>query len=128
MKQRSLADADFALKPRVTRRQQFLTEMERVVPWARLVAVIEPFYPKGGNGRPPMPLEAMRRIHFLQQWFARADSAMEEGLVDIPAMRASPGSTRAATPCRTSRPSCASGIGWRRTAWPRACSPRSTPC
>ena len=54
---------------------------------AQLVAVIEPFYPKGGNGRPPMPLETMLRIHFRQQWFGLSDRAMEESLVDIPAMR-----------------------------------------
>lgn len=88
MKQRSLADeGGFALKSKPTKRQRFLTEMDAVVPWARLVAVIEPFYPKGGNGRPPMPLETMLRIHFMQQWFALSDPAMEESLYDIPAMR-----------------------------------------
>lgn len=50
-----------------TKRERFLGEMERVVPWARLVALIEPHYPKGGGGRKPMPLERMLRIHFLQQ-------------------------------------------------------------
>lgn len=87
MKQQSLADTDFALKPKETKRQRFLAEMDAVVPWARLVAVIAPHYPKGGNGRPPMPLEAMLRVHFMQQWFALSDPGMEESLHDIPALR-----------------------------------------
>jgi IS5 family transposase len=52
-----------------TRRAAFLSEMERVVPWADMYGLIAPFYPKPGNGRPPYGLERMLRIHFLQQWF-----------------------------------------------------------
>ena len=52
-----------------TKRERFLAEMDAVVPWARLVALISPHYPQGGSGRKPMPLERMLRIHFLQQWF-----------------------------------------------------------
>lgn len=90
MKQLSLAESGFVKKPKVTRRQVFLAEMERVVPWARLVALIEPHYPRVGTqgGRPPMPLETMLRIHFMQQWFALSDPAMEEALHDMPVMRA----------------------------------------
>jgi IS5 family transposase len=61
--------------------------MERVVPWSRLEALIEPYYPKKGNGRPPLALSAMLRIHFMQQWFGYSDPAMEEALHDIPLLR-----------------------------------------
>jgi IS5 family transposase len=73
---------------RVTRRAAFLAEMDAVVPWAALVAEIAPHYPKAGNGRPPIPLERMLRIHFLQHWFNLSDPAVEEALYDSPAMRA----------------------------------------
>ena len=87
MKQLSLASTDFVKKPKQTRREKFLLEMEAVVPWARLLAVIEPFYPKAGNGRRPYELPVMRRIHFMQQWFNYSDAAMEEALHDIPLLR-----------------------------------------
>jgi IS5 family transposase len=89
MKQLSLAESEFVKKPKATRRQVFLAEMDRVVPWARLCALIEPHYPKVGakGGRPPKPLETMLRIHFMQQWFALSDPAMEEALHDMPVMR-----------------------------------------
>ncbi len=65
-----------------TRRVQFLEEMELVVPWAELYALIEPHYPKPGNGRPPVGVERMLRIYFLQQWFNLSDPAVEEALYD----------------------------------------------
>ena len=61
--------------------------MERVVPWSRLLKLIEPYYPKAGNGRPPMPMETMLRIYFLQQWCSLSDPAAEEALYDIGSMR-----------------------------------------
>jgi transposase, IS5 family len=70
-----------------TRRAQFLEEMEQVVPWAKLCALIEPHYPKAGNGRHPVGLERMLRIYFLQQWFNLADPAVEEALYDSTVMR-----------------------------------------
>jgi len=70
-----------------TRRAQFLEEMEQVVPWKKLCALIEPFYPKAGNGRPPVGVERMLRIYFLQQWFNLADPAVEDALNDSPVMR-----------------------------------------
>jgi len=70
-----------------TRRAQFLEEMEQVVPWKKLCARIEPFYPKPGNGRPAVGLERMLRIYFLQQWFNLADPAVEDALNDSPVMR-----------------------------------------
>jgi len=61
--------------------------METVVPWFRLARLIESFYPKKGNGRPPMPLGTMLRIHFMQQWSGYSDAAMEEALHDGPLLR-----------------------------------------
>jgi len=87
MKQLSLAATDFVKKPKQTRREKFLLEMEAVVPWGRLLSVIEPHYPKAGNGRRPFELPAMLRIHFMQQWFSYGDAAMEEALHDIPLLR-----------------------------------------
>jgi transposase, IS5 family len=57
------------------------------VPWSALCALIEPFYPKPGNGRPPIGVERMLRIYFLQQWFNLSDPAVEEALYDSSAMR-----------------------------------------
>lgn len=88
MKQTTFASMSFAAKKRRTRREKFLSEMEQVVPWAQLVAVIEPHYPKAGRrGRPPMPLESMLRIYFMQQWYALSDPSMEDALYEIESMR-----------------------------------------
>lgn len=87
MKQRSFAEVGFTKQTKPTRRQQFLAEMEQVVPWQRLCALIQPAYPKAGRGRRPFDLETMLRIHFMQQWFALSDPAMEETLHDMPVMR-----------------------------------------
>ena len=70
-----------------TRRDEFLATMEAIVPWAALCAVIEPHYPKAGNGRPPIGLERMLRIHFIQHWFNLADLACEEALYDSASLR-----------------------------------------
>jgi IS5 family transposase len=87
MKQQTLAG--FAKYAKTTRRAQFLTDMNRVVPWRGLVAVVEPHYPKGSpeGGRPPVPLERMLRIYFLQLWFNLSDPAVEEALYDSTSMR-----------------------------------------
>jgi transposase, IS5 family len=86
-RQMSFAQSEYAGKKKVTRREKFLGEMERVVPWTRLVALIEPHYPKGRRGRPPMGLERMLRIYFLQQWYTLADEALEDALYDSQALR-----------------------------------------
>jgi len=77
-----------AMKKKQTRREKFLAEMEAVVPWTRLLALIEPHYPKAGSkgGRPPMPLETMLHVYFLQQWYALSDPMAEEMLYDSDAM------------------------------------------
>lgn len=88
-KQPAFPSLKHALKKKVTRREQFLAEMDAVVPWGRLLALIEPHYPKAGakGGRPPMPLESMLRIYFLQNWYALSDPMAEETLYDSEAMR-----------------------------------------
>ena len=90
--QTSFAQSEFAAKKKQTRRERFLGEMEQAVPWARLVALIEPFYSKGERGRPPLGVERMLRVYFLQQWYALADEALEDALYDSQAMRAFVGS------------------------------------
>src|SRR5512135_1729538 len=70
-----------------TRRAQFLEEMGQVVPWRKLCALIEPYYPQVGNGRPPVGVERVLRIYFLQQWFNLSDPAVEEALYDSMVMR-----------------------------------------
>src|SRR5580692_1117440 len=80
MKQLTLAAVGFERYAKTTRRAAFLAEMERVVPWSALCALIQPFYPKPGNGRPPIGVERMLRIYFLQQWFNLSDPAAEEAV------------------------------------------------
>jgi IS5 family transposase len=79
--------AGFEQHRKPTRRDVFLDTMERIVPWAQLCAIIEPHYPKRGNGRPPIGLERMLRIHFVQHWFNLADFACEEALYDSAGLR-----------------------------------------
>jgi transposase, IS5 family len=67
-----------------TRKREFLAQMDKVVPWDDLAALIAPYYPEGKNGRPPFSLHSMLRIHFLQQWFSLSDPAMEEAFFDTP--------------------------------------------
>jgi transposase, IS5 family len=87
-KQMTLAGSGFEKFGKTTRRAQFLADMDRVVPWGELCALIEPVYPKGEGGRPTIPLERMLRIYFLQQWFNLGDPAVEEALYDSASMRA----------------------------------------
>ena len=75
---------DLKLEIKKTRKRQFLAQMDKVVPWDDLVALIAPYYPEGRNGRPPFSLHSMLRIHFLQQWFSLSDPAMEEAFFDTP--------------------------------------------
>ena len=78
------ASGEIKLNAKKTRKRRFSGEMECVVPWAELVALIKPYYPEGRTGRPPFALETMLRTHFLQQWFALSDPVMEEALIDVP--------------------------------------------
>ncbi len=85
--QTTFAHAEFANKKKTTRREAFLAKMEDAVPWVQLLTVIEPYYPKGQRGRPPIGLERMLRIYFLQQWYALADEALEDALYDSQALQ-----------------------------------------
>ncbi len=88
MKQRSFDSAEFALKKKTTRGEKFLADMERVVPWQRLIAVIEPLYPSSGRvGRQPVGAAKMLRMCLLQQWYGLADEALEDAIYDSQALR-----------------------------------------
>ena len=76
--QLTFADSEFSSKRRQTRKEIFLSRMEQILPWQNMVEVIEPFYPKAGNGRRPYPLETMLRIHCMQHWYNLSDGAMED--------------------------------------------------
>ena len=85
--QRTFASEAWRRKGKQTRRERFLAEMDLVIPWARLVSLIEPHYPKPGRGRPPLELERMLRIYFLQQWFNLSDPQAEDAIYDSESMR-----------------------------------------
>jgi len=85
--QTSFTHAEFAAKKKTTRREKFLSRMEEVIPWKPLLAVIGPHYPKGERGRPPVGLERMLRVYFLQQWYGLADEALEDALYDSQALQ-----------------------------------------
>ena len=87
VRQMTLAATGFERHSKVTRRATFLAEMDRVVPWPELCALIQPVYPKAGNGRPPIGLERMLRVYFLQQWFNLSDPGVEEALYESLSIR-----------------------------------------
>lgn len=87
MKQGTFASAAWNAKGKVTRRERFLAEMDAVIPWPRLLALIEPHYPKAGAGRQPHPMERMLRIYCMQNWFNLSDPQAEDSLYDIESMR-----------------------------------------
>jgi len=88
MKQRGFSDLEYARKKRLTRREKFLDEMEPLVPWSKLITLIEPYYPKSGQqGRQPKGLEIMFRIHCMQNWFTYSDRQMEDALYEIESIR-----------------------------------------
>jgi IS5 family transposase len=87
MKQTTFASVAWEKKGKVTRRERFLAEMDAVIPWERLLALIEPHYPKAGNGTQPKPMEQMLRIYFMQNWFNLSDPQAEDSLYDIESMR-----------------------------------------
>src|ERR1700739_5029630 len=81
------SQASFEKYGRKSKREQFLETMDGVVPWAELMALIEPFYPKAGNGRQPAGLSIMLRVYFLQQWFNLSDPGAEDALYESPVLR-----------------------------------------
>ena len=87
MKQTTFASVAWEKKGKITRRERFLAEMDPVIPWSRLLGLIEPHYPKAGNGTQPKPMEQMLRIYFMQNWFNLSDPQAEDSLYDIESMR-----------------------------------------
>ena len=87
MKQMTFADAEYAGKRKQARKELFLIEMDQVVPWKGLIALIEPHYPKGEGGSPAYPLMAMLCVHLMQNWFGYSDPAMEEALYETTILR-----------------------------------------
>ncbi len=85
--QRTFASLAWQAKGKVTRREQFLAEMDAVIPWSRLLGLVEPHYPKAGHGRQPLGLEKLLRIYFLQQWFNLSDPQAEDAIYDSESMR-----------------------------------------
>ncbi len=83
----TFADSEFNGKRRKTRKELFLARMEALLPWAMMLEVIEPVYPKAGNGRRPYPRDTMLRIHCMQQWYSLSDGAMEDALYEVTSMR-----------------------------------------
>ncbi len=76
------AQTSFEMYGRKSKREQFLDQMNEVVPWSRLLSLVEPYYPKAGNGRRPVGLEIMLRAYFVQRWFNLSDPGMEDALYD----------------------------------------------
>jgi len=87
MKQPSFADLAYENKKKITRKERFLGEMDSVLPWSVMLKPIKTKYPKGSRGRPPVSVETLLRIYFMQQWYALSDPAMEDSLYDIESMR-----------------------------------------
>jgi IS5 family transposase len=87
MKQTTFAPVAWDKNRKVTRRERFLAKMDAVILWARLVGLIEPHYPKAGNGTQPMPMERMLRIYFMQNWFNLSDPGAEDSLYASESMR-----------------------------------------
>jgi len=87
MRNVTFASLAYDCKKKKTRREKFLEEMDRVIPWGELLPLITPHYPKIGNGRQPMPMERMLRIYFMQQWYKLSDPEMEDSLYDTESMR-----------------------------------------
>jgi IS5 family transposase len=88
MKQMTLAAAKgFEKHRRATRKAEFLARMESLMPWSAFCALIEPHYPKAGNGRPPVGVERMLRMYCIANWFNLSDEACEDALYDVPVFR-----------------------------------------
>jgi IS5 family transposase len=110
MRQRTFSSLGFEIHGKQTRRQRFLTEMDAIVPWRKLCRLIEPHYPKGDRGRPPIGIERMLRIYFLQVWFNLSDPGVEDALYDSAAMRGFVDIDLGREPARTRRRSANSAI------------------
>ena len=101
MQQITFEDATYMNLSRQTRKQRFLEEMDKAVPWQKMMAVIKPYYPKEERGRRPFPSETMLRVHFMQQWFGLSDSGMEDELCDNVTLRVFAGMLAGVAPDET---------------------------
>ena len=120
--QRTFAGIAWSQKGKVTRRERFLAEMDAVIPWAQLLALIGPYYPKAGQGRQPLGLEKMLRIYFLQQWFNLPIRRRRMRSTTARRCDDSPASSSGTMWCPTRRRSCASATCWSGTGCPRHAS------
>ena len=125
MRQRTFSSLGFDVHGKLTRRQRFLGEMELIVPWRKLCRLIEPHYPKGGRGRPPVGIDRMLRIYFLQVWFNLSDPAVEDALYDSAAMRDFVGIDLGREPAPDETTIC-KFRHLKPRAWVRSCLPPST--
>src|SRR5271163_2564788 len=113
MRQQSLASQSvFEKYGRKSRRELFLDEMEKIVPWSGLEALVRPHYVKAGKGRQPVGLSIMLRTYFVQQWFNLSDPGVEEALYESAALRRFVGWTSALLRRRTRRRCCGSVACW----------------
>ncbi len=87
MRQETFADIEYGCRKKKTRREEFLEIMDEIIPWDQWIGAIEPYYPKGRRGRPPIGIEKMLRMYLLQNWFNLSDSATEDAIYDSYAMR-----------------------------------------
>ena len=87
MKQETFTDIEYSYRKKKTKREKFLEIMDEIIPWEEWVGVIEPYYPKGKRGCPPMGIEKMLRMYLLQIWFNLSDPATEDAIYDSYAMR-----------------------------------------
>ena len=87
MRQASFSDVEYSLRKRTTRREEFLKIMDDIIPWDEWVAYIEPYYPSGQRGRPPLGIEKMLRMYLLQCWFNLSDEGIEDAIYDSYALR-----------------------------------------
>lgn len=82
MKQETFTDVEYSCRKKKTKREEFLEIMDEIIPWDEWVRVIEPYYPSGKRGRPPMGIEKMLRMYLLQIWFNLSDPATEDAIYD----------------------------------------------
>ena len=87
MSQQSFSDMEYSLRKRTTKREEFLDIMDEIIPWDEWVGIIEPYYPNGKRGRPPMGIEKMLRMYLLQCWFTLSDEGVEDAIYDSYAFR-----------------------------------------
>lgn len=115
--QQTFTAGDFECYRKPARREHFLAEIDKVVPWDQLCQRIEPFYTKAGNSHLPVGLERILHIYFLQHWFNLLDPGAEEALYESRSSAVLPALTRAGSQCRTRLPSSNSDICWRSMHW-----------